>query len=117
MKLALLTCRNTKHNCAGAADCMHMFHARTGEFSRYGPHDQVCAAAVCDYCINGHQTLDNYLKAWQNEKNSITHVHLCACTSICPCRNYQAIKDYFLQAGMTIGEFSEQDCPLSSKQS
>lgn len=107
MKIAFLTCRNAKHNCAGAADCMRMFNNRTAEFSGYGPEDTVGAVALCDYCIHKETTFDQYLKAWKNEKNHITHVHLCACTSICPCGNYEQIRDYFLQNGMSIGEFHE----------
>lgn len=108
MKMAFLTCRNAKHNCAGAADCMRMFHERTGEFSDYGPEDLVCAVAKCDFCANQTKTFDRYLEAWRSEKNGISHVHLCACLSVCPCGNYQKIKDYFLKADMTIGEFEEQ---------
>lgn len=109
MKLAFLICRNAKHNCAGAADCMRMFHDRTGEFSGYGPGDTLCAAAQCDYCMHQQTTFAKYLKAWKNEKNNISHVHLCACMCVCPCGRYEEIKNYFLQNGMTVGEFVEQN--------
>ena len=108
MKMAFLACRNAKHNCAGAADCMRMFHDRTGEFSVYGPEDTVCAVTQCDYCINDTESFAKHLKSWQSEKNGITHVHLCACLSLCPCGNYEEIKDYFRRQGMTIGEFHEK---------
>ena len=52
MKIAFLTCRNAKHNCAGAADCMRMFDNRTAEFSGYAPEDTVGEVALCDYCIH-----------------------------------------------------------------
>lgn len=107
MKIAFLTCRNAKHNCAGAADCMRMFHGRVGEFAPYGPEDTVGAVAQCDFCLNDTENFEKHLESWRSEKNGISHVHLCACLSVCPCGNYEEIKDYFRRQGMTIGEFHE----------
>ena len=103
MKVAFFSCSYPKHPCGGAAACMRMFRQRVGEFGIYPEDAWLASVSCCDYCQNKTENLDAIADVLKKE--GIEHIHLAACTSICPCGNYDTLKAYWQDKGFIIGEY------------
>ena len=107
MKIALMYCPKSKHPCGGAAECMRMFRERVGEFSIYSSEAYIASVSICDYCANETLTLSKTAEVLQ--KHGVSYMHVAACTSICPCGNYEKLKQFWQEKGMVIGEYTGCD--------